>query len=100
MKTYYVYIMTNQNNHILYTGITNNLERRVYEHKSKKNKESFTSKYNCTKLVWYEHTNSIQSAIGREKKIKGGNRQSKLNLIIGQNPSWKDLSKGWFDNYK
>ncbi len=90
--------MTNKNNHVLYTGVTNNLERRVYEHKTKKNKHSFTSRYNLTKLVWYDHTNSIESAIEREKKIKGGSRQKKLNLIIDKNPSWKDLSDGWFSD--
>lgn len=84
--------MTNKNNNVLYTGVTNNLERRIQEYKTKKNKKSFTTKYNCTKLVWYDHIYSIQSAIEYEKKIKGGSRQSKLNLIIEQNPLWKDLS--------
>ena len=72
MKQYYIYIITNKTNKVLYTGVTNNLERRVYEHKNKVFPKSFTSKYNCNKLVFYETTDSIESAISREKQIKGG----------------------------
>ncbi len=68
-------MMTNKTNTDIYTGVTNNLERRVYEHKNNMDTESFTSKYRCSKLVWYETTDSIHSAIEYEKKIKGGNRR-------------------------
>lgn len=90
-KTYCVYIMTNKNNTVLYTGVTNNLERRVYEHKNRI-KKGFTTKYNIDKLVYFEQTNDIQSAIGREKQIKGGSRQKKIDLINSMNPNWEDLS--------
>ena len=92
MKTYYVYIMANKNNTVLYTGVTNNLVRRVWEHKTKKDKQSFSAKYNLTKLVWYAHTSSIESAIEKEKKIKGGSRKKKITLIEKENPRWEDLS--------
>jgi putative endonuclease len=89
-KYYYVYIMTNKNHSVLYTGITNNLKRRVYEHKEKK-KEGFTNKYNVTKLVFYEHSQDVNSAILREKQIKGGSRAKKIDLINSINSQWKDL---------
>ena len=89
---YYVYILTNQNNTVLYTGVTNNLERRVYEHKNKLLK-GFTNRYNVDKLVYFETTESIESAIEREKQIKAGSRRKKLELIERNNPTWKDLSK-------
>ena len=91
-KTYYVYILTNKTNSVLYTGVTNDLIRRLYEHKSKTDKKSFTVKYNVTKLVYFETTNSIESAIFREKQIKAGSRQKKIDLINSFNPSWKELS--------
>jgi len=87
---YCVYIITNQNNTVLYTGITNDLKRRIYEHKEKLLK-SFSSKYNLNKLVFYELTEDVESAITREKQIKGGSRQKKIGLIISMNPGWKDL---------
>ncbi|MGK9475338.1 GIY-YIG nuclease family protein [Melioribacter sp. OK-6-Me] len=90
MKKYYVYIMTNKNNTVLYTGMTNNLIRRVYEHKCKLIK-GFTKRYNCTKLVWYEIHDSPYNAIRREKQIKAGSRRKKLELINNMNPSWRDL---------
>lgn len=87
---YYVYILTNYTNKVLYIGVTNNLIRRVYEHKSKLVK-GFTQKYNVDKLVYYESTESIISAIEREKQLKGGSRQKKLDLINKFNPQWEDL---------
>ncbi len=91
---YYVYIMTNKNNTVLYTGVTNNLERRLYEHKNKLI-DGFTKKYNINKLVFYETTNNISSAIAREKQIKGWLRIKKIHLIENTNPKWNDLSKEW-----
>jgi len=91
-KQYYIYIMTNKLNRVLYTGLTNNLEKRVYEHKSKMI-ESFTKKYNVNKLVYYEEFDDINEAITREKQIKSGSRQKKIDLITEMNPSWKDLSE-------
>ena len=95
MKSYYVYIMTNRSK-TLYTGVTNNLERRVYEHKNKL-VPGFTSKYNITKLVYYEETNDVQEALVREKQIKGWLRSKKMALIESENPEWKDLSLEWYD---
>jgi putative endonuclease len=94
MKQYYVYIMTNRSK-TLYTGVTNDLMRRVYEHKNKMI-DGFTNKYNITKLVYYEETNDVQAAIAREKQIKGWLRRKKISLIESVNPNWKDLSEGWF----
>ncbi len=89
-KQYFIYIMTNKNNTVLYTGVTNNLVRRVYEHK-KKLIDGFTKKYNIIKLVYYEIFNEPSSAMQREKQIKGGSRQKKIDLINGFNPYWRDL---------
>jgi len=91
---YYVYILTNKNNTVLYTGVTNNLERRLYEHKNKLI-DGFTKKYNINKLVFYEITNDINSAIAREKQIKGWLRIKKIKLIEMMNPNWEDLSAEW-----
>ncbi|MGI6435528.1 MAG: GIY-YIG nuclease family protein [Syntrophomonadaceae bacterium] len=88
---YYVYIMTNWNNKVLYIGITNNLERRVYEHKNKLVK-GFTAKYNVNKLVYFDSTSDVKSAISREKQIKGWTRRKKNELIASLNPGWDDLS--------
>jgi putative endonuclease len=90
-----VYIMTNANNTVLYTGVTNNLQRRVNEHKKGKG-STFTKKYNLNKLVYYEIGNDIRTALAREKQIKGGSRQKKIDLIISINPEWKDLYKELF----
>jgi len=95
MKQYYVYIMTN-NSGTLYTGVTDNLIRRVYEHKSKL-VEGFTRKYNITKLVYYEITGDVRAAIRREKQIKGWLRKKKIALIAATNPGWRDLSEGWYE---
>ena len=87
---YCVYIMTNRNNTVLYTGVTNDLIRRVSEHKIGQGGK-FTAKYRVTKLVYYECGDDINAAIDREKQIKGGSRQSKIDLINAVNPEWKDL---------
>ena len=87
---YCVYIMTNKNNTVLYTGVTNNLLRRVAEHKTGKG-GSFTSKYKIIKLVYFECGDDVNAAIDREKQIKGGSRQSKIDMINEMNPEWKDL---------
>ncbi|WP_028845137.1 GIY-YIG nuclease family protein [Thermodesulfovibrio thiophilus] len=89
-EQYYVYIMTNKYNTVLYVGVTNDLVRRVYEHKNKLVK-GFTAKYNIVKLVYYETHEDIKEAIKREKQIKGWLRAKKEELIKTMNPSWKDL---------
>ncbi len=91
-KQYYVYILTNKSNKVLYIGVTNNLERRVFEHKNKLVK-GFTERYNLTKLVYYEVTNDIHSAMEREKQLKNWHRDWKMNLIGSFNPAWRDLSE-------
>ncbi len=90
LRQYYVYILTNFTNTVLYTGVTNDLIRRIYEHKNKTT-HGFTAKYNVNKLLFYEATDNIESAILREKQIKAGSRQKKIDLINKQNPEWKDL---------
>ncbi len=89
-RQYYVYILTN-NSKTLYTGVTNNLTRRIYEHKAKL-VEGFTKKYNLSQLAYYEISEDVRSAIGREKQIKGWLRSKKINLIESINPEWRDLS--------
>jgi len=93
MRQYYVYLMTNSWR-TLYCGVTNNLEKRVYEHK-KKLVAGFTKKYDINKLVYYEVTNDVTSAIQREKQIKGWLRKRKIELIESVNPAWDDLSEEW-----
>ena len=95
MKVYFVYIMTNYTNTVLYTGVTNNIYRRVLEHKFKDN-PGFTSKYNCNKLVYYEEYGTPMEAIRREKIIKRWKRKWKKSLIVNDNPNWKDLSQDWY----
>ena len=90
MKHYYVYILTNKTNRVLYIGITNDLVRRVWEHKEKL-VPGFTEKYNVTKLVYYEVFNSPEEAIAREKQLKGWLRSKKIELINRFNPEWRDL---------
>ncbi|MBX0312658.1 MAG: GIY-YIG nuclease family protein [Sulfurihydrogenibium sp.] len=90
MEQYFVYILTNKYNKVLYVGVTNNLIRRVYEHKNKLI-SGFTSKYNVNKLVYYESFPSVFDAIKREKEIKGWKREKKVALINSFNPEWKDL---------
>jgi putative endonuclease len=89
-RQYAIYIMTNSHHTVLYTGVTNNLQRRVMEHKNK-NGSSFARKYNVDRLVYYEVGNNTNQAIFREKQIKAGSRQKKINLIDAFNPEWKDL---------
>jgi putative endonuclease len=83
----------------LYTGVTNNLEQRIIEHYSKKDERSFTSKYNCCYLLYYEHFDYITNAIAREKEIKGWNKQKKLNLVHGFNPDFKFLNEELFGKW-
>jgi putative endonuclease len=96
MKTYYVYILTNKNNTVLYTGFTDELERRVDEHKRKVNPKSFTSKYNCNKLIYFEEFENINDAFHRENQLKRYKREWKENLINEQNTNWIDLSITWY----
>ena len=89
-RDYYVYILSNAHNTTLYVGVTNDLIRRVYEHRAKL-VEGFTKRYNVNKLVYYEMTRDVESAIAREKRLKKGTRKLKLDLIRKSNPYWKDL---------
>lgn len=93
-RQYCVYIMTNAHNTVLYTGVTNNLMRRVGEHKA--GKSAFTRRYNVTKLVYYECGDDVNVAITREKQIKAGSRQKKIDLVNSMNPEWKDLYEAFF----
>ena len=88
---FYVYILSNAHNRVLYTGVTVDLVRRVYEHKHHLDKTSFTSRYNVDKLVYFEDLSSSRAAIEREKQIKGWNRKHKNKLIEAKNPNWQDL---------
>ena len=88
----YIYFMTNHYNNVLYIGVTNDIVRRVAEHKAKINK-GFTYKYNCNKLVYYEEFNLMIDAIAREKQLKNWKREWKNELILGFNTEWKDLSE-------
>lgn len=94
-QEYYVYIMTN-NSGTFYTGVTNDLVRRIYEHKHKLI-PGFTSKYNITRLVFFEATSDIREAVQREKQLKGWLRTKKIELIQSINPEWKDLSIEWYE---
>jgi len=98
MNDYYVYIMTN-NSGTLYVGVTNNLERRVYEHKHGIN-DGFTKTYSLTRLVYFESTSDVREAIAREKEIKGWLRRKKVALIAAVNPRWKDLSEAWTGEFE
>ena len=89
-KQYHVYILANRHNSVLYTGVTNDLKRRVWEHREKRG-GGFTSRYNVNKLVYYEGTKDVKEAIAREKQIKGGSRRKKTDLVDGFNPGWQDL---------
>ena len=88
---YYVYILSNKMNTTIYTGITRDLIRRVYEHKHHMDPDSFTAKYGVTKLVYYESTSDVNAAIEREKQIKGWNRERKNQLVESKNPLWAEL---------
>ena len=91
---YYVYILSNWDDSVLYIGVTNDLTRRLYEHRSHL-ADGFTARYNVHKLVYFEYTNDVQSAIEREKQLKGWRRDKKNALISKSNPTWDDLSKSW-----
>jgi putative endonuclease len=88
----YIYILTNKNHTVLYTGVTSNLANRLYEHSTGLYRNSFTNKYNVKELVYYEEFLSIEEAIYREKQIKAGSRRKKLDLINRFNPDWNDLT--------
>ena len=88
---YYVYILTNKHCTVLYTGVTSNLLGRVYQHKHHMDKESFTAKYNVTRLVYFEETTDVKAALEREKQIKSWKRERKTSLIMEINPRWEDL---------
>jgi putative endonuclease len=93
-RYYFVYIMTNRSK-TLYTGVTNGLVRRVYEHKTKVN-DGFTSRYKIDRLAYYERYTSIHQALAREKQIKGWRRIRKIELIVSMNPTWADLAADWY----
>ena len=93
-RQYYVYILANKMRR-LYVGMTNDLERRVWEHRTKA-AEGFTSRYNIDRLIWYESTSEVMAAIEREKEIKGWRREKKICLIESENPGWTDLAQDWF----
>jgi putative endonuclease len=94
MKKAHIYFLTNKNNTVIYIGVTSNLLKRIYQHKTKEFK-GFTSKYNCDKLVYFEEFDDVNAAIAREKQLKAGNRKRKEDLINCENTEWKDLSEGW-----
>jgi putative endonuclease len=94
-RQYFTYILASKKNGTLYIGVTNNIERRIEEHKNKLNPNCFTSKYDVNLLVYYETFQYIKDAIEREKQLKKWNRQWKINLIEEENKDWKDLSEDW-----
>jgi putative endonuclease len=94
MKQPVVYILTNKNKTVLYTGVTSNLTKRIYQHKTKSYK-GFTAKYNCDRLVFYTAIDNMVEAIEFEKKIKAGSRLKKIDLIESMNPEWNDLAEDW-----
>lgn len=91
IKSGFVYIVTNKNNTVLYVGVTSNLKQRILDHKNKTYKNSFSARYNCNKLVYFEAFEKITEAIKREKQLKAGSRNKKLELIISYNTNWEDL---------
>ncbi len=95
MNIWYVYIMSNKPNGIIYIGVTNNIEERVKEHKLKLYPNSFTAKYNCNKLIYFEELTEAEDAYNREKRMKKWKRDWKIKLIENMNPSWMDLSLNW-----
>ena len=96
MQKYYVYIL-NSPTGTLYVGMTNDLERRIYQHKHELI-DGFTKKYNITRLAYFEETTDVNAAIQREKEIKGWRRSKKISLVKSMNPTWKDLAEDWFDD--
>src|ERR1700678_4444453 len=98
MSPYYMYILTNNGNNVLYVGSTNDLYRRWLEHVTKVRPEAFTAKYNVNKLVYYEEFQTAEEALAREYQLKGGSRKKKLDLIKAKNPNWNDVAEhefGW-----
>ena len=95
-KAYYVYITTSRTK-VLYTGVTSDLTGRIIQHKDKR-LNGFTKKYNVSRLVWYNETNDIQTALEWEKKIKGWSRKKKIDMIEKNNPQWQDLSAAWLES--
>ncbi|MDB6128812.1 MAG: excinuclease subunit [Verrucomicrobia bacterium] len=95
-KSYWVYILASGKNGTLYTGVTNSLEVRVWQHKNK-TRAGFTSQYNVTRLVYFEEFRDVTNAIAREKQLKGGSRRKKIALIEKENPEWRDLAEAWYD---
>ncbi|WP_299105814.1 GIY-YIG nuclease family protein [uncultured Tenacibaculum sp.] len=93
-----VYFLSNKNNTVIYIGVTSNLIKRIYEHKSGKYK-GFTYKYNCDKLVYFEQFSTMEDAIAREKQLKASNRKRKEDLINNENSDWLDLSEGWIFDF-
>lgn len=93
-KIYYIYLLTTRNNKVMYVGVTSKLEKRLYEHKNKLI-DGFTKKYNVDKLVYFEETADVNSAIAREKEIKGWRREKKNALVDSVNPQWQDLCDDW-----
>jgi putative endonuclease len=93
---YFVYILTNKSNTTLYVGVSSDLHNRILEHKEKVYK-GYTAKYLCDKLVYFEQFQWIDDAIAREKQLKAGSRQKKIDLIVATNPSWSDLSVDWYN---
>jgi putative endonuclease len=91
IRTFYVYILTNRYNTVLYTGVTNNLGRRLSDHRNRVHPRSFTAQYNVHKLVWFETFTSIRAAIAREKQIKAGSRRKKIALVERENSGWREL---------
>ena len=94
VRSYYVYLLTNWNNKVMYVGVTNDLARRIYEHKSKF-VPGFTEKYQVQKLVYFEETSDVEAALAREKEIKKWRREKKNMLVQKANPTWRDLSELW-----
>ena len=93
----YCYILTNKNKTVLYVGATNNIKRRMIEHKSKAYKNSFSARYNCYNLIYFETFKTTAEAFAREKQLKAGNRKRKELLINAKNPDWNDLSEKWIN---
>ena len=97
MKKAWVYILTNKTHKVLYTGVTSNLKKRIWEHRNKIHPKSFTARYHVEKLVYIEECSSMEEAIIWEKKVKGKTRKNKILLIERGNSDWEDLSEGWYE---
>jgi putative endonuclease len=97
-NSFCIYILTNKNKTVLYTGVTNSLERRIWEHKQHAI-PGFTKKYNCDRLIYFEEFTEVRDAIAREKQIKGWLRVKKETLVATTNPEWNDLASGWYGSF-